>query len=203
MTINIPEQRLMPFFNTGQRDILRKLGDLIEEAVVADIVADPSVLQLELDDLADVVAPSPVTDDILEFDGSAWYSRPFFETGVVPAVQIGTSNWVISGFGLSYLVYIKMGRVVFIMGRVIFESVDPSNYNEEQLLIDLPIGTSIYDGAETPGSSAAIIQQGGTETLSATVRVAGGSLQIDGLMATAGGVSYEMTFSIPYVIATP
>jgi hypothetical protein len=74
MAIEIPEQKLMPFFNTGQRDILRKLGDVIEEGVVAAIVADPTVLDFDLDDMNDVVAPSPVAGDTLTFDGVDWVS---------------------------------------------------------------------------------------------------------------------------------
>ena len=74
MAIEIDERILQPAFNTLQRKILRNLADVTSTETINDIAANPSVIQLELDDLTDVVAPSPANGDIIRFDGTDWES---------------------------------------------------------------------------------------------------------------------------------
>lgn len=75
-TIVIKESELSPFFDSGQRKILRDLAQLIANQI------DTTINNLALDDLTDVTAPSPVTGDKLEFQSTEWVNEDPF-TGVV------------------------------------------------------------------------------------------------------------------------
>lgn len=63
---------LTTYFTTGQRKALDTLGDVIADGIINYITANPNVIQIPLDGLTDVDAPSPVTGDNLQYDGVDW-----------------------------------------------------------------------------------------------------------------------------------
>jgi hypothetical protein len=65
VTVDIPE-RVIQAFPTQERDALRKLVELITDAV------NTSVSSLTLNDLSDVVVPSPAENDVLTFTDPDW-----------------------------------------------------------------------------------------------------------------------------------
>lgn len=86
--ITIKDSELSPYFNSGQKKILQGLANAILDAVILNIVNNPSQLQLELDDLIDVNVPSPVNDDRLTFSVDEWVADaiPPGGGGVFPTV---------------------------------------------------------------------------------------------------------------------
>lgn len=75
--ITISEQSLHPFFNSGERKCLRAWADDLAQEIIDYIVANPSALNLSLDELTDVTAPSPVDQDVLTWDSgtSRWVNN--------------------------------------------------------------------------------------------------------------------------------
>lgn len=63
---------LTTYFTTGQRKALDTLGNVIIDALLLYLQNNPSELNLSLDELVDVNAPSPVSGDNLQFDGTNW-----------------------------------------------------------------------------------------------------------------------------------
>jgi hypothetical protein len=78
----ILESELMPFFDSGQRKILRSLSQSTANQIQS------TINDLALDDLSDVIAPSPVTGDVLTFDGTDWVN----DTIPAPVVELALDD---------------------------------------------------------------------------------------------------------------